>query len=143
MKQVLKISALPEPEIYSALHPAFEVLFGRFGFAREQAVNIVVAVEEVFAYCVNLIRSVKSKSRIDISINHDGSHLKIIIEHDGPRGPLEKHLTEDSQKKIERTSFEALGLYIAREVIDELTYTGYWGGKNAFTLIVKFPETAV
>ena len=142
MKEVLKISTLADLEMYAMLQPSLEALFKKFGFDEKQATMLVIAAEEVFAYCVKRIHSVKSKSRIAIGVILDNPYLLIIIEHDGPRGSLEKHLMEGSEKKIERTSFEALGLYIAREVIDELRYTGFWGGKNEFTLMVKFPESA-
>ena len=142
MKKVLKISTLAELEMYSMLHPCLEALFNRFGFDKNRATLLVIAVEEVFAYCVKLINSVESDSRIDIAIKLDKSHLHIVIVHNGPRGSLEKHLMEGSKKEIERTSFEALGLYIAREVIDKLRYTGFWGGESEFTLTVKLPEVA-
>jgi len=65
--------------------------------------------------------------------------LEAAIAHDGPCGSLEKYFIKGSNKKIKRTSFDALGLYIAKKIVNELEYRRFGGGKNEFVIVMNLP----
>ncbi|MBA3010885.1 MAG: ATP-binding protein [Proteobacteria bacterium] len=141
MEKILTISIRPDLEVYSLVRPSLEAVFKKSGLAEDKAEMLVVAVEEVFIYCTKLIAATKNKLWVEISVGMDDINLQVAIAHDGPCGALEKYFIKGSNQKIKRTSFEALGLYIAKEIVNELEYRRFGGGKNEFVLVMNLPQT--
>lgn len=139
VEKILTMSLGPDLKVYTLLRPSLEAVFKKSGLEDKKAGMLVVAVEEVFMYCTRLLIADKSKTWIDISVGMDTTTLQVSIAHYGPRGSLERYLIKGSTKKIKRTSFDALGLYIAKEIVDELEYYRFGGGKNNFVLVMNLP----
>lgn len=137
MEKILTISLGPDLEVYTLLRPSLEAVFKKSGLEEKKAEMLVVAVEEVFMYCAKLLTAAKNNSWIDICVGMDAITLQVAIAHDGPCGSLEKYLIKGSNKKIKRTSFDALGLYIAKEIVNELEYRRFGGGKKEFVLVMN------
>ncbi|WDP85051.1 MAG: hypothetical protein HUN05_07785 [Desulfobacter sp.] len=78
---------------------------------------------------------------IDISIGLGKTSLHITIGYEGPGGSLAQYFTKGTKKKLKRTSFDALGLYIAQEVVNSLQYTGFGGKRNEFALSLTLPQS--
>lgn len=51
-------------------------------------------------------------------------------------GKLEHNFAPGSSGTIKRDSFEALGLYIARQIVDSLVFSRTLTGKNQFSMAV-------
>jgi anti-sigma regulatory factor (Ser/Thr protein kinase) len=139
MEKILTISIRPDLEVYTLVRPSLEAVFKKSGLDENKTSMLVVAVEEVFSYCAKLLIAAKNKSWVDISVGMDDINLQVAIAHDGPCGSLEKYFIKGSNQKIKRTSFEALGLYIAKEIVNELEYRRFGGGKNEFVLVMNLP----
>ena len=139
MEKIITISIGPDLEVYTLVRPSLEAVFKKAGFDENKAGMLVVAVEEVFSYCAQLLTAAKNKSWVDICVGMDDTTLQVAIAHDGPCGSLEKYFIKGSNQKIKRTSFEALGLYIAKEIVNELEYRRFGGGKNEFVLVMNLP----
>lgn len=139
MEKILTITIRPDLEVYTLVSPSLEAVFKKSGLDENKAAMLVVAVEEVFVYCAKLLIADKNNAWVDISVGMDAMTLQVTIAHDGPCGSLEKYFIKGSNQKIKRTSFEALGLYIAREIVNELEYRRFGGGKNEFVLVMNLP----
>lgn len=109
------------------------------GFEKEKASRISLALEEIFHYCVRLIRTGTEPSRISLAYLQEPRALDIQIEYRGPRGALEKHFIPGRERSFKLTSFEAIGLRLADRSIDDLTYTPFHDGANRFTMTIHTP----
>jgi hypothetical protein len=112
--------------------------------------RIELAVEGVFAYCA---RTLKAQCRpgepIHVRLYHESGILRIEISHEGQGGEYDACLDPTPSFELRRTSFEAMGLYIAREMLDGLTHDYRWditaqANLNRYILTWKFglPEGA-
>jgi len=110
------------------------------GFDEEKASRISLALEEVFHYCVRLIQTDQEPSLISLAYRQRPQALDIQIEYRGPRGLLEKHFMPGRERSFKLTSFEAIGLRLADQSIDDLTYTPFHDGTNRFTMTIYAPS---
>jgi len=83
--------------------------------------RLQVCVEGVFSYCVNNIRLLDRHEEITVKLFWEEHDLKVFIQHCGPRGEWDESL-RDQSCPIRRTSFTAMGLFIARELLHSLNY---------------------
>lgn len=106
--------------------------------------RIELAVEGVFAYCA---RTLKAQCRmgepIRIRLFHESGVLRIEVSHEGQGGEYDACLDPHPAFELRRTSFEAMGLYIAREVMDGLVHDYRWdiaaqANVNRYVLTWKF-----
>jgi len=91
------------------------------GFNTLDSKRLQVCVEGVFIYCVNNILALNSSEEITVKLFWKGQNLKILIQHTGPKGEWDESL-KARDFPIRRTSFEAMGLFIAKELLLSLTY---------------------
>lgn len=94
--------------------------------SHRDSLRIQVCVEGVFAYLVQNIRNVKSWNEIHIDLFREDATVKVVMEHCGPGGEWDPALKADSSIKIRRTSFDSMGLFIAYDVLDSLTYDSWF-----------------
>ncbi len=140
VQEIMALSLLPQLEAVALLNPIVGLVCEKCAMPKDKKYNVLIAVEEIFSYCVKILSKRKSGSRIRILFCRDSKALHIIIEHEGPIGELERTLTSGFKKAIKRTSFEAMGLYLARESVDLLYFVMVPGGRNRFTLSKQFME---
>ncbi|MBF0319768.1 MAG: MBL fold metallo-hydrolase [Nitrospirae bacterium] len=106
--------------------------------------NLSLAVEEVFNYCVGLVKDTRPAAtayqskehnrQITLRFSFDSTMADIIIEHHGRAGLLEKYFSPGTIKKdIPLTSFEAVGLHLASEVMTNFSYYAI-GDSHIFNL---------
>ena len=110
------------------------------GLDKEKGSKVSLAIEEIFHYCVGLIRTRKAPSRITLTYLRKYPSLHIQIEYTGPRGVLEKHFSPGNERSFKLTSFEAIGLHLADASIDDLQYVRFHDGKNRFTMTINAPS---
>ncbi len=110
------------------------------GFGEEKASRISLALEEIFHYCVRMIRTGTEPSRISLAYRQGPRALDIQVEYRGPRGALEKHFMAGRERSFKLTSFEAIGLRLADRSIDDLTYTPFHDGTNRFTMTIRLSD---
>ncbi|MBF0119610.1 MAG: hypothetical protein HQK79_12295 [Desulfobacterales bacterium] len=136
-KDIIHVIVPANIKLLNIIKPMLRTLCMEIGINKENSNKIEFATEEIFSYCVKLINFSNIKYSITVSFQVISNFLNIFIEHNAPRGSLEKHFIEGVEEKIPRTSFEALGLYVAKEIIDELKYTYFASGKSRFILKIK------
>jgi len=99
-----------------------------------------VCVEGVFSYCVHNIRGAEQRNEIVVSLSWKEHDLVVVIEHCGPGGEWDAALALDAS--IKRKSFDAMGLFIARELLESLTHQRYYdipsgSTQNIYTLTYR------
>lgn len=109
------------------------------GFSRHDSGRLQVALEGIFAYCVRSINSKCASSPIRVRLYWKDLKVSAEIEYYGPGGDLDDMLKRDSKMPLRRTSFEAMGLFIARDLVETLSYSGRFdltaGGKlNSYVM---------
>jgi len=109
------------------------------GLVKAEILKTTLALEEVFGYCLKMVKQEKHPSRITITYRHENASLLIIIEHQGPQGLLEKHFLPGKEESFASTTFEAVGLKIAHDCMDDLRYILLHDGTNRFTLTINTP----
>lgn len=94
--------------------------------SERDSLRLQVCIEGVFSYVARNIREAKVWKEIRIEMHQGDGEVKISMEHCGPGGEWDQALREKSHAKIRRTSFEAMGLFIARDILHELTYDSWF-----------------
>ena len=133
-RELITLTAPADLSAVSLINPMVAVVCNSCRMSEESRMKVGVAVEEVFTYCAGLIGKREEALRVTLFFYRDQDSLHVILEHAGPRGELEDHLLPGACSAIKRSSFEAMGLYIARESLDRLEYFPAAGGKHRFVL---------
>ncbi len=92
------------------------------GFLQTDMLKLQLCTEGVFSYCVENIRTKKQSEEIAVCFLKDAEKFKILIQHAGPGGEWDSCLRPQEKKPVRRTSFSAMGLFIAIEMTDSLTF---------------------
>ncbi|MDD2238040.1 MAG: hypothetical protein PHP44_14680 [Kiritimatiellae bacterium] len=98
------------------------------------------ALEAVVTYCSKVIRDSHEDHLIQILFSSNESHLEILIEYGPDRGPIEPYFRHGCRdKRFKVTTFEALGLHIARELIESIEFSSAAFSENRFLLRIPLP----
>lgn len=92
------------------------------GLPHRDSLRMQVCYEGVFAYCVANIWKAMGLETITTSLALEDDCVILTLRHLGPRGEWDDDLHKYAEKLIRRTSFENMGLYIANEMLADLTY---------------------
>ena len=140
MQEVVRVTVTPRREMVVVVNAGLEALCRLRKTPQEDAKRLQLAVEEVFLYALSTIKT--SKHNADISarfrVHDDG--FQVVIEYPGIRGPLDHYLRADHLHLLQVKTFEALGLCIARKLMDSLE-ARYWPqeGINSYVLSLNAP----
>ncbi|QJB56917.1 hypothetical protein [Pseudodesulfovibrio sp. zrk46] len=113
--------------------------------SEQDSLRLQVCIEGVFSYLATNIRSVEVWKEIRIEMYRGDGEVKVIMEHCGPAGEWDRALCANPELKIRRTSFEAMGLFIAYDMLEELTCDSWFDmgtGNNLrqYTLIYRISQ---
>lgn len=120
----------PRKRTVSIINAGLEAFCRINGFDNLDSQRLQVCVEGVFIYCVNNIREFNSSADLSVKLFWEEQNLKVVIQHDGPKGEWDDSLGNENFI-IRRTSFAALGLFIAKELLHELNY------ENLFNIVTS------
>ncbi len=135
MKEIISVVIQPDIRMLNLLRPLLEALCREYDLGESRTNQMVLAIEEVFSYCVKILQKERYATRITVAIVEDLPLLKLFIEYIGPCGELEAHFRHGGRKsQIKCTTFEALGMHMAREILDDLRFYYSGQGKNVFQL---------
>ncbi|MBI9079838.1 MAG: hypothetical protein JEY79_08870 [Pseudodesulfovibrio sp.] len=121
MKEEASWSMPPRRRAIVIVNAGLDAFCSINGFSPLDSKRIQVCVEGVFIYCVNNIHALSGREEIRVRLFWEDRKLKILIQHDGPKGEWDESL-KVREFPIRRTSFEAMGLFIAKEILSSLTY---------------------
>ncbi|WP_157054873.1 hypothetical protein [Salidesulfovibrio brasiliensis] len=116
-----------------------EAFCGMNGFSERDSRQLQVAVEGVFAYCARTLSGNGEYTCIRCKLFWEDRRITVELEYSGKGGELDEMLRPDKNRPVRRTSFEAMGVFIARELLESLVcisrYDLALGGRlNTYTL---------
>lgn len=138
-EEIVSIRVMPDIRMLPVIQKVTQEICGQLGLSREGALKTALAVEEVFSYCLKLVLRESKPSRITLTCRREEASLLVMIDHQGPRGELEKHFQPGREGAFPLTSFDAIGLKIARDIRDDLRYVQLFDGTSRFTISVNLP----
>lgn len=112
----------PRPRLIALINSGLEAYARMEGLSIERSRRLQVAVEGVFAYCARALRAHDSAGKICVELYRSRDLLRVCILHCGPGGEFDTMLAHGKIEEIRRTSFEALGLVLAGDMADSLTF---------------------
>jgi len=92
------------------------------GFDRTNSLRLQACVEGVFSYCVKNIREHGQSERVHVDLFWKKRELRVVVRHSGPGGEWDLSLRPEGRESIRRVDFAAMGLFIAREIADKLSF---------------------
>ena len=118
-----------------AVSLALDKTMHSYGFSDEEILDTQLAVEEAITNVI-VHGYAKNPGKIQIIFRTSGNHAEILIEDTAPPfNPLlipEPSITEN----VEDRKIGGLGIFLIRQVIDEISYR-YENGKNILVLVKK------
>ncbi|MFH1914440.1 MAG: hypothetical protein ABIK45_09235 [Pseudomonadota bacterium] len=121
MQSVIRWVVMPRRRDIGIVNAGLAVWMAVEGYGPLDSRRLQLCVEGVFSYCVGSIRSCGGGGEIAVSLSRPSDDLRLLIQHCGPAGEWDECLKLDGCPPIRRTSFDAMGLFIAREVLHSLT----------------------
>jgi len=104
------------------VNAGIEAFFLANGFERRHCLRFQACVEGVCNYCMGNIRERGEGEDVHIRLYWEDRTLRVLVLHHGPGGEWDHVLDERHRGKVRRTSFEAMGLFIADELADSLIF---------------------
>lgn len=134
---IISVTVMPSIRMLPVIQLITQEIGDQLGLEKDKILKTTLAVEEVFSYCLKMVQKEKDPSRITITYRQENISLRIITEHQGPQGVLERHFLPGREESFPLTSFEAIGLKIAHDILDELRYVRLYDGRNRYTATIK------
>ena len=138
-EDIIRVTVMPSIRMLPVIQKITQEIGDQAGLGENKTAKTTLAIEELFGYCLRLVQKEEKPSRITIAYRQEGASLLIIIEHQGPQGLLEKHFLPGREESFLLTTFDAVGLKIAHDVVDDLRYLRLYDGTNRFTVTIKLP----
>lgn len=138
-EDIIGITVKPNIRMLPLIQKITQEIVEQVGLAKDRIPTTALAMEEVFGYCVKMLRTEKKPSGVTITYRQERTALHIIIEHQGPQGILERYFRPGREESFKLTTFDAVGLKIARDVVDDLRYVRDYDGTNRFTVTINLP----
>ncbi len=113
--------------------------------SKQETLRLQVSVEGVYQYCVRNINEAFENEEIGVALYTNKKQVKIVIQHSGAGGEWDIHLKEGQDKHVRRTSFEAMGLAIALDMLESLEHTSHLdltSGRTLRTYTLLFTSSA-
>lgn len=122
MQNIIRWIVPPRKRAIGMINAGIGVFCESHGFSRDEISRLQVSVEGVFGYCVGNILAAKGAEEIAVWMLRDKERIKIVFQHYGAGGEWDHVLRPDAADHVRRTSFEAMGLFIAEEMADSLVH---------------------
>lgn len=111
----------PRRDSMAVINAGIEALCRINGFDHMDSGRLQLCLEGVFAYCVNTLAGGGVNEPILVRLQWQRRDVVIVVEHAGPRGQWDEQLRTPAEP-VRRLGFDALGLFIAQEILHTLTY---------------------
>lgn len=126
MQVHIRWTVSPVIENVAVVNGGIDAFFKANGFSHRDSLRLQACVEGVFGYCVGNIKARGFMEDVTMELGWEERDVIIRMSHNGPGGEWDNVLSKDIDKDapIRRTSFDSMGLFIARELLHSLTYQG-------------------
>jgi hypothetical protein len=121
VQAIVRWVVMPRRSGVSIINAGLDVWMAVEGFDPLDSRRLQVCVEGVFSYCVGAVRAGGGAEDIAVTLFRLDDRLRVLIQHSGPPGEWDDCLKLDGCPPIKRTSFDAMGLFIARELLQSLS----------------------
>jgi hypothetical protein len=121
MQAIVKWILAPRRCDIGIINAGVSVWLAAEGYGSLDSSRLQVCVEGVFSYCVGTIRGAGGNEDIAVSLFRLDDGVRVLVQHSGPAGDWDDSLMVDANPEIKRTTFDAMGLFIARELLHSLT----------------------
>jgi hypothetical protein len=120
VQAIVRWVVMPRRSEVAIINAGLDVWMAVEGFDPLDSRRLQVCVEGVFSYCVGTIRAGGGTEDIAVTLFRLDDRLRVLIQHSGPSGEWDDCLKLDTSPAIKRTSFDAMGLFIAKELLCSL-----------------------
>jgi len=138
-EDILNLNVMPDIRMLPVIQKVTQEICDQVGLGEQKTLKATLALEELFDYCLKLVRREEKPSRIAVTYRKEEKSLLLIIEHRGPHGLLEKHFIPGREESFLLTTFDAVGLKLAHDSVDDLRYLMLYDGTNRFTVTINLP----
>lgn len=122
MNSVVRWIVPPKKRCIGIINAGIDAFGLSNGFSKRDISRLQVSIEGVFGYCVSNINAGMETEEIAVCLFHGADKVKVVVQHSGAGGEWDVHLKDGHAHTIRRTSFDAMGLFIAVEMLDSLTH---------------------
>jgi len=144
VKAIIRWGVPPKKSNIGMVNAGIEVFCHSIEYARRDILRLQACIEGVFCYCVGNIRSQRQRNELSVGLFSDAHKVEVVIQHCGPGGEWDFKLRSDSNKPLKRTGFDAMGLYIANEMLFSLEYESRFdivtGNNNRIYTLLYLPQ---
>lgn len=129
------LAVTPATSSLRYLDPVVQAFCRNKALPPEQVNRLSFAVDAVVAYCFRVLHDNKDDSLVHLIFQSDANYLEVMVEYGTERGNIEPYFRHGCRgKKFKVTSFEALGLYVARELVQSIEFSSSLHQENSFRL---------
>lgn len=121
MQAIVRWMVRPRRRDIGIINAGIGVWMEAEGFDALDSRRLQVCVEGVFSYCAGTILAGGGSEEVAVTLFRPDEGLRVLVQHCGPSGEWDDCLKLDSCPRIKRTSFDAMGLFIARELLHSLS----------------------
>ena len=122
MKPFVEWRVFAEARFIPVVTSGLEAFCRALDVGQEHSVRLQLAVEGVLNYCMPLACKSLSLREVTVRAYMVDHVVKVELEHEGPRGPLDHFFAPGAPQGFKRNSFEALGMSMAAELTDEMVF---------------------
>lgn len=120
MKPFAEWRIFADPRLVPLVVRGVEAYCQALELAPEHAMRLQLAVEGVLNYCTPLARESLTGPEVTARLYLSGGTIRVEVEHDGARGPLDQYFEPGAKEPFKCVSFEALGMSMAKDILDEM-----------------------
>jgi anti-sigma regulatory factor (Ser/Thr protein kinase) len=136
--ELARMQLQPELCMVRVITAGMGALFEATGMEPTESGKLQMAAEEVFVYCVRSMADQRFRTPITVRLSHDHGMARVSIEHCGPHGPLDRYFKRNAaDTHYKCTSPEGMGMRLARETVDALTYD-YWAPEKTHRFCINY-----
>lgn len=122
MKPIINWSVAPRKKNIAMINEGIDAFCRLYAIGSDDSLRLQGCVEGVFSYLVGNIRALASNDTIHTSLFWDTPDVTVRMVHSGPGGEWDECLRAGHKGEIRRTSFDSMGLFIARDLLHELHF---------------------
>lgn len=134
MSETLSLKVVPELDQLERIAAAVEDFAERDDWPPDLTFKVNLALDEL---SVNVVNHGGGASEIEVSLASDANEVRVEIADDGkPFDPLNEAPEPDVGAPLEERPIGGLGVYLVREMMDELHYSRE-DGKNRLAMVKR------
>ena len=104
------------------VNAGIDAFFRTNGLGQGRSLRFQACIEGVCNYCAGNIRERGGAEEIYLRLYWEDRSLRGLVYHYGPGGEWDHALDARHRGRVRRTSFDALGLFIAQELAADLVF---------------------